>query len=288
MSSIAASDGTAPPADGFGHLGTLKTRILWALILAPVALLALYAGGAWFVALILAVTGAIAWEWRRICTRGRFDVAGWLFSLGTLCAVASVPLWGVAPAAGLAALTTALVWATAAGTGDRDAAWSAAGVVVASGAGIALLWLRAVPDFGFPIVLALMVAVWATDSCAMMAGRLVGGPRLAPHISPNKTWAGLAGGMAGAGVWGGAFALWYGTGAAAGSIATGAALGAAVALLAQGGDLGVSIVKRRFGAKDSSNLIPGHGGVLDRVDGFILSAPVAAIGLILFARGSAL
>jgi len=282
MSSIAASGATAQPADGFGHRSALMTRIASALVLAPIALLALYAGGPWFVALTLLVVCAMAWEWRRLCAGGTFDLAGWLFCAGVLAAVGAVPLFGLAGAFGIAALAAAAVGATALMGGDRNAAWSVAGVILVAVAGIALVWLRAYPSTGFAIALWLLVSVWFTDCCALAAGKLIGGPKLAPTISPGKTWAGLAGGMAGAAGWSAAYAAladFHDPLALAGA-------GALVALVAQAGDLGVSKVKRRFGAKDSSHLIPGHGGVLDRVDGLILSAPAVMIALAPWSEGA--
>lgn len=142
-----------------------------------------------------------------------------------------------------------------------------------------------------PIALAVAAfgAVIATDVGAYFAGRTIGGPRIAPRISPSKTWAGLVGGMISAGLWGAAivaFSLWMLSGlgsegpttfwvaAASGFTLIGFAIGAVLAIAAQAGDFFESWLKRRAGAKDSSRLIPGHGGVLDRVDGFI---PVAII-----------
>ncbi len=282
MSSIAVSDATAPPADGFGHHGTLKRRILSALVLVPMALGALFAGGAWFDAMVLVMVGAMAWEWRRLCTGGKFDAVGWLFAIGVLASVGAVPLFGLAGALGAGALTAAVVGLAAKIGGDRNSAWSVAGVVAIAAAGIALVWLRADPASGLAIALWLLVAVWFTDCCAYFTGRRIGGPKLAPAISPGKTWAGLIGGMIGAAGWSAGYA------AAVGGFdpLALAGAGAVIAVIAQVGDLGVSMVKRRFGAKDSSHLIPGHGGVLDRVDGLILSAPAVMIALAPWSEGA--
>jgi phosphatidate cytidylyltransferase len=122
---------------------------------------------------------------------------------------------------------------------------------------IVIEWAR------YHIVFWLMLVTWATDICAYFAGRSVGGPKLAPSISPNKTWAGLGGGVVGAALVGG-LAAW------AFDLETPFLYaGAGMAVLAQLGDLYESWVKRRAGAKDSSHLIPGHGGVLDRLDGLL-------------------
>lgn len=282
MSSIAVSDGTAPPADGFGHHSSLKRRILSALVLVPVALGALFAGGPWFIAMVLVMVCAMAWEWRRLCTRGKFDVAGWLFVAGVLASVGLVTVYGLPGALGASALTAVTVGLAAKISGDRNIAWSVVGVVAVALTGIALIWLRAYPEGGLAIALWLLVAVWFTDCCAYFTGRKIGGPKLAPSISPGKTWAGLAGGMVGAAIWSAGYAAFVG----GFDPLMLAGAGAVIAVIAQAGDLGVSKVKRRFGAKDSSHLIPGHGGVLDRVDGLILSAPAVMAALAPWSEGA--
>lgn len=134
----------------------------------------------------------------------------------------------------------------------------------------ALLWLRGLPDAGAWLVLMLVLAVWASDIGAYLVGRLVGGPKLAPRISPGKTWSGAAGGLLAAGLAG--FSV-YGV--------RGAAFAAVLGIAAQGGDLLESALKRHFGVKDSGRTIPGHGGLLDRLDGMLVAAPVAAAGVLL-------
>ena len=145
--------------------------------------------------------------------------------------------------------------------------------------GLALVWLRAHPTLGLETVFWLMAVVWATDIGAYAAGRLIGGPKLAPALSPKKTWAGLLGGMACAAAVGIVTADLVGKES---GIAL-ASLSAATAALAQGGDLFESWVKRRSGAKDSGTIIPGHGGILDRIDGLLAAA--AAIALIELVSG---
>ncbi len=143
-------------------------------------------------------------------------------------------------------------------------------MVYLAASGLGLLYLRGRPEDGWQLVFWLLAVVWATDTGGYVAGKTLGGPKLAPTISPNKTWSGLAGAMLSAGVVGGVLAsFWPGWDAPTMGIT---ALG--LALIAQAGDLFESRLKRRFGAKDSSQLIPGHGGLLDRVDG------VLSVGLV--------
>jgi phosphatidate cytidylyltransferase len=145
----------------------------------------------------------------------------------------------------------------------------------------ALFWLRADPLVGLEDVLFLLLIVWASDIGAYAAGRLLGGPRLAPGVSPGKTWSGAAGGLVSAmlvGVIASGFTpgapLWHG-----------ALVAGVLGLLAQLGDLLESGLKRHFGVKDSSRLIPGHGGLLDRLDGVLAAAPAAALLALLLGRG---
>jgi phosphatidate cytidylyltransferase len=128
-----------------------------------------------------------------------------------------------------------------------------------------------------------LALVWATDTGAYIAGRRIGGAKLAPRISPNKTWSGLGGGIAAAALVGAVAALWLGTS----SVWLLLGVSAALAIVEQVGDLAESAFKRRFGVKDSSDIIPGHGGVLDRVDG-LLAVIVAVAGLSLAGGGSVL
>ncbi len=144
---------------------------------------------------------------------------------------------------------------------------------------LSLIWLRNESGEAIPVLI-LFVCVWASDTGAYAAGRLIGGPKLAPKISPNKTWAGLFGAMAASGaVLIAALALRSAEPAAGGMIFVAGLLGAGIGLIGQAGDLFESWVKRRFGAKDSGTLIPGHGGALDRLDSMLFVAPAAALVL---------
>ena len=137
---------------------------------------------------------------------------------------------------------------------------------------IALLWLRGDEPWGFWAVLFVIAVVVATDVAAFICGRTFGGPKLAPAISPNKTWSGLAGGISAAALAAALF-TWV-TGSSAIELAV---LGAVLGAVAQAGDLTESALKRAFGVKDASNLIPGHGGFMDRADGIVAAAIAAAL-----------
>lgn len=152
--------------------------------------------------------------------------------------------------------------------------WFALGAAAIGLGGVSLVWLRTDAHAGAANVLFLFLVVWASDIGAYMTGRALGGPRLWPAVSPNKTWAGALGGLAAAMAIGFLAAVSLSLGQLAwAALPVAAVLGMA----AQGGDLLESWLKRRFGVKDSSGLIPGHGGLLDRLDGVLAAAPLAAL-----------
>lgn len=157
-----------------------------------------------------------------------------------------------------------------------------AGLVVAALAAVALIWLRVGSADGLAVILFLLAVVWCSDIGAYLAGRLFGGKRLAPAISPGKTWSGAAGGLLAA-VAGGLLL----SPAAGGWLRTAVSAGL-LGVVSQAGDLSESALKRHFGVKDSGRLIPGHGGVLDRLDGLIAVALVAAAWIVWTGRGDAL
>jgi phosphatidate cytidylyltransferase len=246
-------------------------RVYSALILIPFALIMTFASVESFAILVVLFISVMAWEWGRLVRSQGFDLA-----FGAQLAATWIASW--------AAVEGSLVYALgtiAAGAGIafvlrliRDALneawWSAGGVFYAGLPAVALIWLRADPAYGLIAVLYLFAIVWTTDTAAYGFGRWLGGPKLAPRISPKKTWAGLLGGMTSAGAVGAAFA-W----AADVPVAWAGLLAIILAGIAQAGDLGESGIKRVYGIKDSSRLIPGHGGVLDRIDGLIFVAVAA-------------
>jgi len=261
-------------AEGGGD-PALAARIASAALLAALATGAVLLGGAALALLILAGLLLAAREWAALVPRtspeGRALLIGAPAALGgaAIAAVAAgaaglawpILLLGAPLAAGLAALIPG-------GAPHR----TALGALYLGGPAAVVLWLRQDPRGGAGCVLWLLAVVAATDTLAYAAGRTIGGPRLAPAISPGKTWAGLAGGLFGAtlvGAAGGALLGW--PWAAAGG------LGALLALVAQGGDLFESWLKRRAGVKDSGALLPGHGGILDRIDGLLPAALVLGL-----------
>ncbi len=161
----------------------------------------------------------------------------------------------------------------------RRTAWIVAGIVYAGGILVATLLLRSDPQFGFAAILFLFAVVWLTDIAAYFSGRAFGGPKLMPRVSPKKTWSGAIGGTA-AGVAGG---IAVGLAMGAGAWPAIAALAFVLSAVSQAGDLMESALKRRFGAKDSGQIIPGHGGLMDRLDGY--ATAVLAAALIGLSRG---
>lgn len=256
-----------------GNASVLKTRVLSALVMAPPALLAAWAGGYAFAALIALAAALMCWEWHRMLN-GAYALSGRVASAG--CALASL-LTVARPDIGLAMVALSVLASAGLAGSDRSGrVWAAFGAVYAGLPSVTLVWLRDDPTAGNAVIWWLLLVVWSTDIGAYAFGRLIGGPKLLPAVSPKKTWAGLVGGMISAGL--AALLVAVVVGAAAGL--TVFAVGAAVAVVAQVGDLFESWIKRRCNVKDSSNIIPGHGGVLDRVDGLLTAAlAVAALTL---------
>jgi phosphatidate cytidylyltransferase len=236
-------------------------RLASALALGPPALACAWLGGPWLAALVIAAAAGMGWEWARLTGQRRAITTAAVVLAAAFPSVAMA--WGQGRAAfGMAILGAAAVLVAAWG---RAAVWAASGTAWIALPCAASLWLDRAG--GPASVLWLFVTVWATDTGAYAAGKGFGGPRLAPRLSPNKTWAGFAGGLIAAAVasWG---VAWLAGAAPAALVPAGLAIG----LAAQGGDLAESLAKRRFGVKDSGRLIPGHGGLLDRLDGMLAAA----------------
>jgi phosphatidate cytidylyltransferase len=257
-----------------------RLRLISGTVLAIAALAAVYAGGAWFAGLVAAGMVLMIREWPELCLavggarplwRPRPPLAVVGFVAIALIALVLL-LTGRIPAAVALAVAGAPVVALLAGDGVRDRLLLGCGLPYIVVPAAALLWIASAPQ-GRLTLLWLLVVVWATDIGGYAAGKMIGGPRLAPRISPGKTWAGFAG----------ATVLAVGAGAAFAVVvpdvsALRLALAAVgLSLAAQGGDLLESAVKRHFALKDSGTIIPGHGGVFDRLDGLLAAAPLLAV-----------
>ena len=256
------------PAPGGGRWRDLGLRAASALVLLPVVLACFWWGGWPWAALLLLALALLCWEWGGLTGQSVLAWPGMLLADAVLGA-AVLTLVGM-PALGLLLLVIGLLVCLAL----TRRGWFASGALYIGLTGPALWLLRDDPAHGLGNLLFLFLVVWASDVGAYLAGRLLGGPKLAPAISPNKTWAGALGGLAAAALIGLLASLLLGAG---GSPITGLVVAAGLGIASQIGDLFESWIKRRFGVKDSSALIPGHGGLLDRVDGVLAAAPVAAL-----------
>lgn len=257
-----------------GWAAGLRPRILPAVVMAVVTLGAVLGGHETFGALVAVGAAILAWEWTRLCGGGRFGWTGIVQAAAVVAVVAAAVLGSPTVGVGLVVAGCVAEYLTARFSGREHPRWIAAGIGYIGLPCIALVWLRQVEPDGRSLVLWLLVTVWATDIGAYFAGRLIGGPRLAPRLSPNKTWAGLIGAIVSAAAVGAVSPL-VDSGAPPAPVL--AAAGALLAAVAQVGDLGESWVKRHFGVKDASHLIPGHGGLFDRVDGLLAAALVLAL-----------
>lgn len=254
----------------------LRRRVASAAVLAPVALLCIWFGGAWYAGLIVLAGCMLSLEWVWLCRDEPRRAPG-------LFVPVSVVLGGVAasfgqPAAGLAILLAgfAAAWVLAGRISVP------AGVLYIGIGAVALIWLRqGADDAGRANVLFLVLVVWCSDIGAYAVGRWLGGPRLAPRLSPSKTWAGAGGGLMAA-IVAGQFAAGLLSSAPWGKAAV---IAGSLGVAAQAGDLLESAIKRHFGVKDSGRLIPGHGGLLDRLDGLLAAAPAAAAWAVIMGRG---
>lgn len=262
--------------------GNLSLRVASALVLGPTALALTYLGPPYFDILMTALAAILSWEWSRLCGSGAPDRPGYLVIAVVTAAMAATGLREYAIAGWIIAAGAMAVAVLASRKTGGSPFWYVLGILYTALPCMSIVWLREHPEQGWEILFWMLFVVWATDTGAYAAGRLIGGPKLAPGISPNKTWAGLAGGILAAGTMGvlaGPFLL------GAGPI-TLVWIAAGLAVWSQMGDLFESGVKRHFGVKDSSNLIPGHGGLMDRVDGILAAGP--AVALLVWLRGTSL
>ncbi len=272
MSGVAPdTPATSETAKGSSNL---YMRVVAALVLAPLTVAIAWIGGWPWACIVIAAAALLYFEWLMIvgASGNRFAVAIGIAGL----AIAGVCLMMRRTDLALGIVAGSIALAAVAGRGQRG--WVASGLVYAAAALLAAILVRRDAEFGFVALMFVLLIVWVTDIGGYFAGRSIGGPKLWPRVSPKKTWAGAIGGLVLGLAVAAAFA-WLGFG---GMLAL-LMLGAVLSIVSQLGDLFESAIKRRFDVKDSSHIIPGHGGLLDRLDGFVAAIVFAA--LIGFMRG---
>jgi phosphatidate cytidylyltransferase len=252
--------------------GDLGLRTASAVVLIPAVIACAWFGGIWFKGFVLLFAGLIAHEWTSIVHPR--NLAQYALHIGAAICGAILPgLQGIGIALlvilGLAVVSIFMTRNERSGSSK----WSYFGIFYVGFPALALILLRSDSHYGFAAILWVFLVVWSADILAYFAGRLIGGPKLAPMISPKKTWAGLGGAVAGSALVSFIFA-WV---TQLNGIWTLAILAGGLAVVEQAGDLFESSLKRFHGVKDSGRLIPGHGGVIDRVDGLIAVAVAAAL-----------
>ncbi len=265
-----------PAAPEVNASNNLFVRVVAALILAPLAITVVFAGGWIWILLVTAVCVGLFYEWHTIVNARREQRS---FAVGVITLeIIGLALWlGWAGVAWMVAVVGPTLIAFL--PGERRW-WNTGGLIYAIAALMASVYVRLDPAIGFYALVFTLLIVWVTDIGGYFAGRTFGGPKLAPRISPKKTWAGAIGGLvlsivlvpaAAALGWGRFLPLLI--------------IAVMLSVVSQLGDLFESWVKRQFDVKDSSQIIPGHGGLLDRLDGFVAAIVVAA--LLGFLRGGA-
>ncbi len=275
---MTASDDAAATGPAPQRLGPdLWPRVAAAVAMGSVAVAATWIGGFLFAVFWWLASIVVLWEWQRLVGGERLIVARVVAGAVALALAALSALHD-----SIAGVVAALILGAAAVgwiAGGRQGIWAAAGVLYAGALVASVGLLRVSPSFGMASILWLFAVVWGADIAAYFAGRLIGGPRLWPRVSPGKTWAGaIVGAFAGA-VLGLMLAAWTNR------LAALFWLGLATAIVSELGDLFESALKRRFGVKDSSGLIPGHGGLMDRLDAFTSASFFAAVVAILHPKG---
>lgn len=262
-----------PAAAAQRSRGELRTRVVSAIILGLAAIVTAWFGGVPFILFWALAAAAVWWEWLGVVQAAQRPLLGGIGAVAIGGMVAAL----VAGTPAFALIATLIGAAVAISAAQNRRAWVGAGLFYAAAVLVPTVMLREHAALGFISVLWLFAAVWATDTAAYFVGRALGGPKLAPAISPGKTWSGAVGGTL-AGLLA-SQAVLFASGIAWHPMHTVAAI--LVVVSAQFGDLLESAIKRRFAVKDASTFVPGHGGVMDRLDGFLAGALAAlVIGLI--------
>ncbi|QYF87920.1 phosphatidate cytidylyltransferase [Brevundimonas sp. PAMC22021] len=257
-------------------VGDIGLRTASAVVLAPAAVLATWAGGVWFLALMVLACVLLAAEWAMMSAPAAWRAVAAAVALGLIAGVVSAH-FGVMSVAFVMLVFGAAAAGLYARSRGQEAVNAAYGVLYLGWPAVLLIWLRDVDNpIGLHWTVLVFAVAWASDIMAYLVGSLLGGPKLWPRFSPNKTWSGFVGGLLAGTLAGAGMAAWLEMGRL--NVFWGAALGLAAALATMGGDLWESALKRRFGVKDAGSLIPGHGGLLDRVDGMMFAVVVVSAG----------
>ena len=245
----------------------LKLRILSGIVLATVVLFATWQGGYAFDIIAAMIGVLVYYEWTTITRISQDDRVGWATGWLVQVILAYNMFYGH-PHYAIGIVAIAVFAAALRSQITKTSNWLAGGIFYAGFSGVSLATLRNDTESGFVVMLFLFAVVWGTDIAAYFTGRALGGPKLAPRISPGKTWSGAVGGALAAMICG-PLLIYAFQGTFIGALAF---VALALSVISQLGDLFESYIKRRFGVKDSSRLIPGHGGVMDRVDGLVFAS----------------
>ncbi|MBX9618518.1 MAG: phosphatidate cytidylyltransferase [Hyphomicrobiales bacterium] len=249
----------------------LKKRVISALLLAPLGFSVAFFGG-WFAVVITTfVAMLILSEWNDVTSDGR--ARGWFafeIAVAAFTAIALIARWEWVALLGLVAVACLTIFLALRGS---NAAWATGGLIYALSLPLSIVILLNSARWGFEAAVFICFVIWTTDVFAYFAGKGIGGPKLWPAISPKKTWAGFIAGLTGGVIAGGVMSLILGL---VWSLPL-ALLAFALSLAGHGGDLYESWVKRHFDKKDSGQLIPGHGGIMDRMDGLLAAFVVAMV-----------
>ncbi|WP_295557302.1 phosphatidate cytidylyltransferase [uncultured Hyphomicrobium sp.] len=265
---LASADEIAPPSQA----SQVWLRVVSAIGLAIIAYAATWGGVLPFAGFVLAVALLLSWEWSGVVRGDGIDATLIVHGLAVAGSVGLAAFGFVALGVALLIIGTIIVLALEFGARPL---LSAAGVLYAGLPAVALIWFRSNEPLGFHAILFIVLVVAATDTVAFVTGRLIGGPKLAPAISPNKTWSGFLGGIAAASAIAALFAYWISA-----PVQALAVIGLVMGIIAQMGDLAESAIKRTFNVKDASQLLPGHGGFMDRMDGLIPVAVALALAVL--------
>jgi len=263
---------SSPPARRSFDWRDLGVRLLSAALLIPLALASVWAGGWWFFLWMALAASRLSIEWARMSAPKTPIRAAAAVAAAVLAAM-SVTRFGLEEAAWIVLVLGALFVALALARITHRLTDTAFGVIYIGAPTLAMLWLRDGAN-GFEWTALLLTVTWSADTGAFLVGSVVKGPKLQPKLSPKKTWSGLFGGLL-AGM--AAAVVFAGVSDLPVSMELAAAIGLIGAAATVAGDLWESALKRRFGVKDSGGLIPGHGGLLDRVDGLMFAALVLAV-----------